>query len=254
MISRRPASYNLQLALPFDEPPRPEEIFARVYRRLRRNAPVPPFHVEYRPWAELRSTIQIDRRGARVFISDVVATIPTTALEALAEILICRAVGLCPSREARACYLSGVMSPAVIERINQARRTRGFKLIRPAQGRTFDLQAIFEKLNQTYFQGKLSIGRIGWSTSAARTILGHHDPAHRTITISRALDHPKSPILLVEFIVFHEMLHVRHPVRRNHHRRVIHSPEFHAAEKQFVAYREAQRLLKSGKWGGRWEG
>lgn len=245
---------NLQLAFHFEEPLSAETIFARVYRRLRKTAPVPPFRVEYRPWAQLRSTIQIDRRGARVAISDVLLDIPTAVLEALAEILICRAIGMRPSREARACYLAGVMSPAVSERVDRARRARGFKLIRPAKGRAFDLEEIFRKLNQTYFQGKLSVKRIGWSIAPSRTVLGHHDAAHQTITVSRSLDHPRAPLPLVEFIVFHEMLHARHPVERHRHRRIIHSPEFRAAERKFAGYREAQRLLKSGKWGAWREG
>lgn len=242
-------SADRQLSFLFEKPPDAEAIFARVYRRLRRNTPVPAFRVEYRPWAQLRSTIRIDRKGARVALSDVLLGIPAAVLEALAEVLICRAIGMRPSREAQACYLAGVMSPAVSERVNRTRLARGFKLIRPAKGRAFDLEEIFGKLNQAYFQGALSVRRIGWSNVPSRTVLGHHDSAHQTITISRSLDHPRAPRLLLEFIVFHEMLHVRHPVERRYHRRVIHSPEFRAEERKFVGYREAQGLLKSGKWG-----
>ncbi len=175
-------------------------------------------------------------------------------LEALAEILICRLNGSRPSREARACYLSCIMSPPMRQRIDEARRARGFKLMRPAKGRCFDLRQIFDQLNREYFQGELRVRQIGWSRSPSRTILGHHDPAHETITISKSLDRPAVPRLLVEFIVFHEMLHVRYAVERNHHRRIIHSARFRAAEKQFAHYSEAQRLLKSGKWGAGWEG
>jgi hypothetical protein len=243
-----------QLPLPFHSSPTPEEIFARVFRRLCAGKLLPQIRVTFREWAQLRSTIRLTRAGVEVEISDTLRDASAMVLEALAEILICRLNGSRPSREARACYLSCIMSPPMRQRIDEARRARGFKLMRPAKGRCFDLRQIFDQLNREYFQGELRVRQIGWSRSPSRTILGHHDPAHETITISKSLDRPAVPRLLVEFIVFHEMLHVRYAVERNHHRRIIHSAQFRAAEKQFAHYSEAQRLLKSGKWGAGWEG
>jgi len=48
----------------------------------------------------------------------------------------------------------------------------------------------------------------------------------------------------VEYIVYHEMLHMRFPVERRGHRRVVHSREFREAEKQFPKYEQACRQLK----------
>ncbi|MGH9469871.1 MAG: M48 family peptidase [Terriglobia bacterium] len=243
---------NPQLSFEFERRA-PEEVFARIHRLLRPRSPIPQFRVEYCEWAQVRSSIQGHPWGFSVRISDVIRDAPPAALEALAEILICGALRMKPSREARACYLAGIMSPAVVARANQARRERGYKFMRPAKGGCFDLQAIFDKLNQQYFQGTLRIRHIGWTINPARTVLGRHDPAHESIVISRALDRPAVSALLVEFIVYHEMLHVRHPVKRSHHRRLVHPPEFRAAEKKFSGYTRAQKLLKSGRWGAQWE-
>jgi predicted metal-dependent hydrolase len=49
---------------------------------------------------------------------------------------------------------------------------------------------------------------------------------------------------LVEYLMFHEMLHMRYPVERVGHRRVVHSRAFRQAEKRFPHYERARRRLR----------
>ena len=218
--------------------------FERVFRRLAIRRPVPTFEVEFRAFAGLRSTIHLRDGHARVLISDVLEQAPPLVLEALAEILLAQLFRRRASREARECYLAHVFKPAVRRRIDGARRRRGFKRLLAPEGRFYDLGRIFGELNRRYFQSRLCGIRVGWTARRSRTILGHYDSAHRTISISRWLDSQQAPPFLVEYLVYHEMLHARFPVRRQGHRRVIHSPEFRAAEKQFPKYEQAIRHLK----------
>ncbi|MGH9378161.1 MAG: SprT-like domain-containing protein [Terriglobia bacterium] len=237
-----------QLSLPFDFVASPEELFARVYRRLRPGAGVVQFEVDFREWAHPRSTICKKNGRYKVEVFDVLRDAPSIVIEALAEILIMGYYRRKPSREARACYLAHTMAPAIQQRIDAARRARGFKHMRPAQGRHHDLNAIFRSLNQEFFQDALKLRRIGWSRKASQTILGHHDPAHETITINRVLDRPGVPREVVESVVYHEMLHIVFPIERDHHRRVIHSAKFRASERKFPGYAAAQRFFKSEGW------
>ncbi|MGH9374875.1 MAG: M48 family peptidase [Terriglobia bacterium] len=244
-----------QFLLPFKDRVCPAEIFARAFRRLVSRKPAPSFSVNYRKWAQIRSTIRIEAPGAvRVEISDVLCDAPADALEALAEILISRLYRRQPSRDARAKYLTWVKSPGVQRSADKTRRERGFKLMLPARGRCYDLDEIFQAHNSAFFEGQLRVSKIGWSVNPSVRVLGHYDPAHDTITISRLLDSAQAPRLLAEYVLFHEMLHVRYPVIQNSHRRVIHSAEFLAAEKRFPGYRKAQQLLRSEAWGIPWEG
>jgi predicted metal-dependent hydrolase len=48
----------------------------------------------------------------------------------------------------------------------------------------------------------------------------------------------------VEYIVYHEMLHLKHPVRMRGSRRCVHSAEFQAEERQFPRLEEAKRFLR----------
>lgn len=241
-----------QLSLPLEPVADPGGAFARVFHRLGLRRPAPEFRVEYKPFANLRSSIHLRDNRVVVHISDLLAEAPPLVLEALAEILLAQLFRRRPSREARACYLAYVMNPAVRQRIDEARRRRGRKRILSPHGRHFDLEEIFRKLNRRHFGRELRLLRLGWSSKRARTLLGHYDSAHRTITISRMLDSPKTPRYLVEYLVFHEMLHIRYPVERDGHRRVVHSQAFREAERQFPQYERARRRLRRLSHEGRY--
>jgi predicted metal-dependent hydrolase len=233
-----------QIPLPLALSSQPVELFQRVFRRLRISVVIPSLRVEFRPFAGLRSTICLRKNHLEVHISDVLQEAPRLVLEALAEILLSKVYRRRASREARECYLAYVLSPGVRQRIDQARRERGTKRLLPARGHWHNLEEIFQRLNGNFFHGELPVPRLGWSLRNSRTILGHYDAGHAMIVINRALDSPSTPAHLVEYLVFHEMLHMRFPVERDGHRRVVHSRAFRKAEKEFPEYQEAGKSLK----------
>ncbi len=75
-------------------------------------------------------------------------------------------------------------------------------------------------------------------------MLGHYDPAHNAIIISRVFDHFRVPRYAVEYIVYHEMLHLKHPVKMKGGRRCVHSAEFRTEENLFPRLGEAKRFLR----------
>ena len=83
-----------------------------------------------------------------------------------------------------------------------------------------------------------------WSRDHARNHLGHYDPAHNAIVVSRIFDHPRVPRYAVDYIVYHEMLHLKHPVKLRGSRRCVHSAEFQAEEKLFPQLEEVKRFLR----------
>jgi predicted metal-dependent hydrolase len=113
-----------------------------------------------------------------------------------------------------------------------------------AQGQVYDLRSIFEELNFKYFHGLMAAPRLGWSVRPWRTTLGHYDPAHHAIVLSKILDTKKAPELIVQYIMFHEMLHLRFPTEHRGARRCVHTKEFKRAEKQFEGFAEANAQLK----------
>jgi predicted metal-dependent hydrolase len=51
------------------------------------------------------------------------------------------------------------------------------------------------------------------------------------------------PQCAVEYVLFHEMLHVKHPTRRSGCSLVSHSHEFREEEKRFAEFERARRIL-----------
>jgi aquaporin Z len=76
-------------------------------------------------------------------------------------------------------------------------------------------------------------------------MLGHYDAAHNTIVVSRVFDRPDTPRCAIEYLLYHEMLHLKHPVRVKAGRRCVHSREFQAEERLFPELEAAKAIPKA---------
>ena len=92
--------------------------------------------------------------------------------------------------------------------------------------------------------GLLGRPELTWSEGMAKRSLGHYDAAHNTIVVSRVFDRPSSPRYAIEYLLYHEMLHLKHPVRMRGLRRCVHSREFKADEALFPELRQALAFIK----------
>lgn len=222
----------------------PEEIFRLVHRNLFPRKPVPPVRVLVRPYANANSSIRLNAGGLEVKIADLLEGAPEEVLFALATILITKLYRQRPPRDALQLYREWIYAGHVRGEINQARKARGRKYVSGAAGVHYHLDPLFDRLNLDFFQGRLAKPRLGWSRRASRTLLGHFDPIHNAIVLSRILDRPSVPELAVEYVLFHEMLHLLHPVEHRAGRRCVHTPAFREAEKAFPRIQEAKALLR----------
>jgi hypothetical protein len=124
----------------------------------------------------------------------------------------------------------------------QERRPRNFTL--RTMGRCHDLQVIFDRLNAERFGGALD-ARITWGAVASRRPrrrsikMGSYAVEDRIIRIHPALDQDFVPDYFVSWIVFHEMLHGKHEVRREHGRRRFHTQAFMEEERTFPDFARA---------------
>jgi len=104
---------------------------------------------------------------------------------------------------------------------------------------------MFDSLNFWYFGGRLQKPTLTWSPRKSFHILGHHDSTHDTISVSRSLDSKSVPQFVVEYVLFHEMLHVAHPTVHHNGRRYNHTPAFRRDERRFANYHAAERWIES---------
>ncbi|HNY42348.1 MAG TPA: M48 family peptidase [Bryobacteraceae bacterium] len=230
----------------------PAEIFTRVYRqkaiRSRRHPRGVTAAVAYRPWANANGRVRLDGEVLRVHLSDLWRTAPAEVLEALAEILVSKLFCRQASAEFSDRYREWVNTEEIHGEMVRLRRERGRKSFAPPQGEKFDLDLLFDQINAAYFNGTLAKPKLGWSLSASSSLLGHYDPPHHAIVLNRILDSAQMHPLLVEFVLYHEMLHILHPIELSAGRRHIHTRVFRAAEKLFKGYEEAKRLIRQGQW------
>jgi predicted metal-dependent hydrolase len=219
-------------------------IFQESYRELRPRAPIPELQVRFYAFASINNTIRLREGKLLVRISDLLEGAPEPILRAIAHILLAKLYRKPIEREHSTRYRRYISSHDITQKAHLMRQRRGRKRIESPKGRVYDLEEIFEKLNTRFFYGLLARPQMTWSQSDARHMLGHYDPAHNAIVVSKVFDQPHVPAYAVEYIVYHEMLHLKHPVKLRGSRRCVHSSEFQAEEKLFHHLDKAKLFLR----------
>jgi hypothetical protein len=115
------------------------------------------------------------------------------------------------------------------------------------EGRYFDLQRIFDGLNERYFRKRLRGYKVMWGRRRKHRpkeyfIFGTIQEEDRVIRINPLLDQPFVPAWFLRYVLYHEMLHSvvpDEPVRGG--RRRVHTEEFNRREQKFPSYRRARR-------------
>jgi hypothetical protein len=220
------------------------EIFEESYGELRPGSSLPELKIDFFAFANVNNTIRLRNGRLLVRLSDLLEGAPDAVLRAIAHILLAKMYRRPIDRAQAARYRKYVGSHDIVRKAHLVRQMRGRKRLRPARGHFYDLDLIFEELNTRFFHGLMARPRMSWSQTKTRRILGHYDPAHNAIVISRIFDHPAMPRYVLDYIVYHEMLHLKHPVKLRGSRRCVHSAEFQAEEKLFPRANEANAFLK----------
>jgi len=219
-------------------------LFSEAFRQLGDKRRTLDIEVRFYPYAGINHKIRL--RSGRVYVrlSDIFEKAPLDVHRALAFILVARLLSRPTPEIHERIYRQYAYSPQILRALDLARRQRGRKVISSARGRVYDLDKMFQRLNRRHFEESLDKPVLTWSQRRTRRILGHHDAAHDTIVISKTLDDADVPAWLVEYVLYHEMLHIKHPPRLIKGRRYYHTNAFRAEEHRFPYYEEAQRWLE----------
>ena len=220
-----------------------QEIFASVFHVLKPRTALPEFEIRFHPYADVNNVIRIRDGKVIAGLSDLLEAAPPTVLESIAYILLCKLYRKPIPKRYQTRYRQFLNRRHIRDRVHAIRRVRGRKWISEPAGEYFHLEEIFDDLNARYFHGLLGCPQLSWSRTASRTLLGHWDAAHNAIIVSRIFDRAGTPRLLVDYILYHEMLHLKYPVEHRSSRRCVHSPAFREEERRFPQYAEATRLL-----------
>ena len=221
-----------------------DRIFQRIFTRLGCQGRPPHFHVELYPYANLAHTLRLRNDVARARLSDILRGAPIPVIEAAAAILLGQMYRRRVPGELRDLYREFALAHSTRRHIARVRRKRARRIEHDPCGAAHDLAPMFAALNVEYFGGRLRRPRLGWSARAWRSQFGCFDPSLNQIVMNQRLDRPDVPSYAVELILYHEMLHVKHPVRAAACGLQAHSLEFRAEEKRFVHYARARKFLE----------
>jgi predicted metal-dependent hydrolase len=224
--------------------PAVRNLFEQVYRELRPRAPMPEFDVRFFAFSNLNNTIRLRQGKILVRLSDLLEGAPEPVLHAILHILIAKLYRKQIDQAHAARYRKYSGTDAIATKMHLIRQMRGRKRIAGVQGEHYHLEEVFEELNQRFFHGLMARPQLTWSNNQSRYSLGHYDPAHNTIVVSRIFDGPNVPHYAIEYLLYHEMLHLRHPVKMRGSRRCVHSRAFQEEEKLFPQLKEAKEFLK----------
>jgi hypothetical protein len=219
-------------------------IFQEEYRALRPRAPMPPIAVRFRRFTSLNTTIRLREGKIFVSLSDLLEGAPETVIRAIAHILLAKLYKKPIDATHNMRYKRFASSAAVTRQTELIRGARGSKRFSGPEGRYYHLEEVFDSLNMRFFGGLLGRPELTWSEQMAKRALGHYDAAHNTIVVSRVFDRPSSPRYAIEYLLYHEMLHLKHPVKMRGLRRCVHPREFKAEEALFPQLKEALAFIK----------
>ena len=218
--------------------------YEEAFQRIDPDRPVPAIDVTYYPYVGLNQTIRV--RGGRVLvrISDMCRDMPAAPHRALAYILVAKLFRRRVPAAADRLYSEYIQSEQMRDRSNDRKKSHGRKIVTTHKGDYYDLDEIFDSLNFWFFGNKLPKPVLTWSVKKTWRTLAHHDATHETIVVSKSLDSRSVPRFIVEYIVYHEMLHIHHPTVHHNGRRYNHTPAFRNDEKKFPRYEEAEEWIE----------
>ena len=218
--------------------------YKEAFRKYDAKRAVPDIHVTFYPYIGINHTIRLRNGEIFVRIAELCSDMPMFSQRGLAYILVGKLLRKKIVSGADEMYEAYAKSEFILKKAADSRRKRGRKIVTTSKGSVYDLDEIFAELNQKYFGNYIRKPVLTWSAKKTYHILGHHDSTHGQITISTSLDTPSTPRFVVEYVMFHEMLHIAHPTKHVNGRRYNHTPAFRRDERKFAYYEEAERWIE----------
>lgn len=212
--------------------------------RQRRLERVRAARVTFRPFRSTLYSYRIEPDGtARVQLHTAFRTAPDEALAQVAQLILCR------TKKARRELPRGAFDafvralPKGAFNLPGARRGTAKAIAGPGKHRSLDES--FARVNETYFAGRMARPKLRWSPARARRILGTYREEADTLIVSQVFDSPKIPLWVLDYLMYHELLHKHLGVgRRADGKRCMHGPEFKRLERKYARYKDAVAFLK----------
>jgi len=221
--------------------PREMEVLLReAATGLRARLP-PRLVVTFRPLAE--AYFRTTARGGelRVVVNDAFEEAPIDVLRDMAKVIVARASGAARPRRVGKAFWEYVETEELRGRMQRNYLVRQRSFVPDPRGEAWDMEDLFDHVNDRYFQGALGRPMMGWTRRPITYRWGWYSSMVRPnglIVLNRLLDDPKVPSYVLEGTMHHEMLHMLSDPEIVGDRRVVHTREFREREREFHRYPE----------------
>ncbi len=205
---------------------------------------VGPVSAKFHPYTELKHTWTRDGRRVSFKVSDYLRNAPGDVIESLSMYLLCRAYGKSCDNRLCARYVEYSCSRELWEAAKDTYLGRARNLTFDVKGRYRDLRAVFDYVNSFYFAGKAPEPILAWVCESPRRRLGYYFEPLRLLATNRVLDQETVPRYVLEFVMYHELLHHLGAGDGRALRRVHHTKDFNAQERAFSHYEDAESWLR----------
>jgi len=224
-----------------------EPLVERVHAGLRPGrALAPPPRVTFYPYVDAKSIVREREGRLHLRLSDHLAGAPDAVLEGVVGILLARYFRLPDSRanpEAVRAYREYLNSAHAEGKSAQRRKERGRKHIDPV-GRHRSLLESYLRVSLDLDLALPQVPKLSWSKTVSGHRFGHWDPDHGVVVISQILDDPDVPEFVLDYVLYHELLHVLHPVRMGSGtKRIVHGAAFRRDERRFARWQEGEEWI-----------
>lgn len=200
---------------------------------------------EFYPYTNLKLTIRSRNGIIKIRISDILNDAPNEVIDSAAHCIISRYLNLDCESKLKRRYKNYIYSAEIRARLKRTRQSRVKKRVTGPKGKFHDLEDSFNFVNKKYFNGALEKPILTWSAKKNKYRLGYFDSDLNTITVSRKLDSKNTPKDVINYIVFHELLHSYYPGKYVSGRWCVHTSDLRTAEKDFERLSFVKNWMKN---------
>jgi predicted metallopeptidase len=201
-------------------------------------------HIESIIWRQKKSFLSLRMKASKVFISfqDTLHTYPEEFVRALIFVAFSRVT-------------KKTQNPKYHQFLSIIKQNRTSRIIPPLspilrdpQGDCYHLELIAQKVLEDYrivFKNYFDTYYVQYKWNNKNTFrkLAYFNPNHHIIVVSPNFDRLEVPQYVLEYLIYHELLHAFLGIVQKKGKRSIHTPEFHRLEKIFMHYELANHFL-----------
>lgn len=206
----------------------------RIARGTLVSDPLERVAVAFRPMRAI-TRVEVSRGAVRLSLAAGLVAVEGEDLDRLIDMVV-------GDREARRRIHEAMLEPAFQAAYRELVSAGGVPDVDAA--RVHDLAASFDRIDARYFDGAMSRPRLAWSARSTRRTFGHYEFVSDTVTLSRRLDREDVPEFVVDFIMYHELLHKKHGLDWSGSCARAHTAAFRADERRFERFTEAEAELR----------